>query len=153
MTRLVGTGVALVTPFKNDFSIDLVALENIVNHVINGGVEYIVVLGTTAETRTLSKSEQDIVKQTVIKANTGRVPLMLGAGGNNTAEVVKDLKTSDLSHFDAILSVSPSYNKPTQEGIYQHYKAIAEATDKSIVLYNVPGRTASNILPQTVFRL
>jgi len=153
MTRLVGTGVALVTPFKNDFSIDLDALENIVNHVINGGVEYIVVLGTTAETPTLSKSEKEIVKQTVIKANSGRVPLMLGAGGNNTAEVVKDLKTSDLSHFDAILSVSPSYNKPTQEGIYQHYKAIAEATDKSIVLYNVPGRTASNILPQTVFRL
>lgn len=153
MTRLVGTGVALVTPFKNDFSIDLDALENIVNHVINGGVEYIVVLGTTAETSTLSKSEKEIVKQTIIKANAGRVPLMLGAGSNNTAEVVNDLKTSDLTHFDALLSVSPSYNKPTQEGIYQHYKAISEATDKPIVLYNVPGRTASNILPQTVFRL
>lgn len=153
MTRLVGTGVALVTPFKNDFSIDLDALENIVNHVINGGVEYIVVLGTTAETSTLSKSEKEIVKQTIIKTNAGRVPLMLGAGSNNTAEVVNDLQTSDLTHFDALLSVSPSYNKPTQEGIYQHYKAISEATDKPIVLYNVPGRTASNILPQTVFRL
>lgn len=153
MTRLVGTGVALVTPFKNDLSIDLDALENIVNHVINGGVEYIVVLGTTAEVSTLSKSEKETVKQTIIEVNAGRVPLMLGAGGNNTAEVVEDLKTSDLSGFDAILSVSPSYNKPTQEGIYQHYKAISESTDKPIVLYNVPGRTASNILPQTVFRL
>lgn len=153
MTRLVGTGVALVTPFKNDLSIDLDALKNIVNHVINGGVEYIVVLGTTAESSTLSKSEKEIVKQTIIEVNAGRVPLMLGAGSNNTAEVVNDLKASDLTHFDALLSVSPSYNKPTQEGIYQHYKAIAEATDKPIVLYNVPGRTASNILPQTVFRL
>lgn len=153
MTRFVGTGVALVTPFKNDLSIDLVALERIVNYVIDGGVEYIVVLGTTAETATLSKNEKEIVKQTIAKVNSGRLPLVLGVGGNNTAEVVNELETSNLDDFDAILSVSPYYNKPTQEGIYQHFKAISEATKKPIILYNVPGRTASNILPETVFKL
>ena len=153
MTRFVGTGVALVTPFKNDLSIDVSALERIVNHVIDGGVEYLVVLGTTAETATLTKSEKEIVKQTITRANSGRVPMVLGIGSNNTAEVVNELKTSNLSDYDAILSVSPYYNKPSQEGIYQHFKTIAAATEKPIILYNVPGRTASNILPETVFRL
>lgn len=153
MTRFVGTGVALVTPFKSDLSIDLDALERIVNYVIDGGVEYIVVLGTTAETATLSKNEKEIVKQTIVKVNSGRLPLVLGLGGNNTAEVVNELQTSNFDDFDAILSVSPYYNKPSQEGIYQHFKAISEATEKPIILYNVPGRTASNVLPKTVFRL
>ncbi len=153
MTGFVGTGVALVTPFKNDLSIDIDALKSIVNYVIEGGVEYLVVLGTTAETATLTKSEKEIVKQTISEVNSGRVPMVLGVGSNNTAEVIKELKTSNLNDFDAILSVSPYYNKPSQEGIYQHFKAIGRATDKPIILYNVPGRTASNILPETVFRL
>ena len=153
MTRFVGTGVALATPFKDDLSIDLNALERLVNYVIDGGVEYLVVLGTTAETATLSKSEKEIIKKTISKANSGRIPMVLGVGGNNTAEVVNELKTSNIDDFDAILSVSPYYNKPRQEGIYQHFKAIAESTNKPIILYNVPGRTASNVLPETVFRL
>ncbi|UOB17681.1 4-hydroxy-tetrahydrodipicolinate synthase [Abyssalbus ytuae] len=153
MTKFIGTGVALVTPFKDDLSIDLNALEKLVNYVIEGGVEYIVVLGTTAETATLTKSEKEIVKQTIIKINKNRVPLVIGIGGNNTAEIVSELKSTNLDGFDAILSVSPYYNKPSQEGIYQHYKAIAAATTKPVIIYNVPGRTASNILPQTILRL
>ncbi|MCX2680045.1 4-hydroxy-tetrahydrodipicolinate synthase [Galbibacter sp. EGI 63066] len=153
MSKFLGTGVALVTPFKEDLSVDVDALKNIVNHVIDGGVEYLVVLGTTAESATLSKEEKELVKQTVATANNGRLPMVVGVGGNNTQQVVNELKTSDLSAFDAILSVSPYYNKPTQEGIYQHFKAIAEASPLPIILYNVPGRTGSNVLPQTVIRL
>ena len=153
MQSLIGTGVALVTPFKADFSIDTEALTRIVNFSIDGGVEYLVVLGTTAENATLSASEKEIVIATVIEANKGRLPLVLGVGGNNTMEVVAELQTRDLSSFEAILSVSPYYVKPTQEGIYQHFKAIAEATTKPIILYNVPGRTSSNMLPETVVRL
>lgn len=153
MQSLIGTGVALVTPFKADFSIDTEALTRIVNFSIDGGVEYLVILGTTAENATLSASEKEIVIATVIEANKGRLPLVLGVGGNNTMEVVAELQTRDLSSFEAILSVSPYYVKPTQEGIYQHFKAIAEATTKPIILYNVPGRTSSNMLPETVVRL
>jgi 4-hydroxy-tetrahydrodipicolinate synthase len=153
MQSLIGTGVALVTPFKADFSIDTEALTRIVNFSIDGGIEYLVVLGTTAENATLSASEKEIVIATVIEANKGRLPLVLGVGGNNTMEIVAELQSRDLSSFEAILSVSPYYVKPTQEGIYQHFKAIAEATAKPIILYNVPGRTSSNMLPETVVRL
>lgn len=153
MQSLIGTGVALVTPFKADFSIDTEALTRIVNYSLNGGVEYLVVLGTTAENATLSAIEKEVVIATVIEANKGRLPLVLGVGGNNTLEVVSELQTRDLSAFEAILSVSPYYVKPTQEGIYQHFKAIAEASPKPIILYNVPGRTSSNMLPETVVRL
>ena len=153
MQSLIGTGVALVTPFKEDFSIDTEALKKIVNFSIDGGIEYLVVMGTTAENATLSLDEKELVIRTVIEANNGSLPLVLGVGGNNTMEVVEELKTRDLSAFAAILSVSPYYNKPTQEGIYQHFKVIAEAAPIPIILYNVPGRTASNMLPTTVIRL
>ncbi len=153
MQAFIGTGVALVTPFKRDFSVDIKALQNIVNYVIDGGVEYIVVLGTTAESATLSKSEKELVIDTIVQTNQNRVPLVLGVGGNNTSEVVNELKTRDFSSFSAILSVSPYYNKPPQKGIYEHFKAIAQASPIPVILYNVPGRTASNILPATVIQL
>ena len=153
MQSLIGTGVALVTPFKKDFSIDTEALKRVVNFSIDGGIEYLVVLGTTAENATLSLHEKEQIISTVIEANNGRLPLVLGVGGNNTMELVYELKTRDLSSFAAILSVSPYYNKPTQEGIYQHFKAIAEASPIPVILYNVPARTASNMLPATVLRL
>ncbi len=153
MQSLIGTGVALVTPFKADFSIDTEALTRIVNFSIDGGIEYLVVLGTTAENATLSAAEKELVITTVVEANKGRLPLVLGVGGNNTIEVVSELKTRDLAAFTAILSVSPYYNKPTQEGIYQHFKAVAEASPLPVILYNVPGRTSSNMLPATVVRL
>ena len=153
MQSLIGTGVALVTPFKKDFSVDTEALKKITNFVIEGGVEYLVILGTTAESATLDAAEKETVIKTIIAANNGRVPMVLGVGGNNTAKVVEELKTRDLSPFAAVLSVSPYYNKPTQEGIYQHFKAISEASPIAIIVYNVPGRTASNMLPSTVIRL
>ncbi|MEG0851582.1 4-hydroxy-tetrahydrodipicolinate synthase [Flavobacterium plurextorum] len=153
MQSLIGTGVALVTPFKKDFSIDIEALQRIVNFSIDGGVEYLVVMGTTAENATLTQEEKELVINTVIDVNKGRLPLVLGVGGNNTMQIVEELKTRDFSAFEAILSVSPYYNKPTQEGIYQHFKAIAEASPVPVILYNVPGRTASNMLPSTVVRL
>lgn len=153
MQSLIGTGVALVTPFKKDFSVDTEALTRIVNFQIDNGIDYLVVLGTTAENATLSQDEKELVIQTVIEANKGRLPLVLGVGGNNTYKIVEELKTRDFSNFVAILSVSPYYNKPTQEGIYQHFKAIAEASPIPVIVYNVPGRTASNMLPSTVLRL
>ena len=153
MKKFEGTGVALVTPFKEDFSIDVEALKRIVDFVTKGGVEYLVVLGTTAESATLSQDEKELVIKTIVEANAGRLPLVLGVGGNNTLKVVEELKSRDLSKFDAILSVSPYYNKPTQEGIYQHFKAVAEASSIPVILYNVPGRTASNVLPSTIIRL
>ncbi|WP_309612556.1 4-hydroxy-tetrahydrodipicolinate synthase [Flavobacterium sp.] len=153
MQSLIGTGVAIVTPFKKDFSIDIEALKAIVNFQIDNGIDYLVVLGTTAENATLSKAEKELVIKTIVDANNGRLPLVLGVGSNNTAEVVEELKSRDFSDFVAVLSVSPYYNKPTQEGIYQHFKAIAEASRIPVILYNVPGRTASNILPSTIIRL
>jgi 4-hydroxy-tetrahydrodipicolinate synthase len=153
MQSLIGTGVALVTPFKNDFSIDIPALKAIVNFQIDNGIDYLVVLGTTAETATLSKVEKELVIKTIVDANDKRLPLVLGVGSNNTQEVIEELNTRDLSDFVAILSVSPYYNKPTQEGIYQHFKAIAEVSPIPVILYNVPGRTSSNVLPSTILRL
>ncbi|MNJ89370.1 4-hydroxy-tetrahydrodipicolinate synthase [compost metagenome] len=153
MQSLIGTGVALVTPFKKDFSVDVEALKRIVNYQVDNGINYLVVLGTTGEPATLKKEEKELVIKTVIETNNGRLPLVLGVGGNNTAEVVEELKTRDFTGFSAVLSVSPYYNKPTQEGIYQHFKAIAQASPLPVILYNVPGRTASNVLPSTVLRL
>jgi len=153
MQSLIGTGVALVTPFKGDFSIDVEALTRIVNFCVDGGIEYLVVLGTTAENATLDQDEKELVIATVVAANKGRLPLVLGVGGNDTRKIVAELKTRDFSDFEAILSVSPFYNKPTQEGIYQHFKAVSEASPIPVIIYNVPGRTSSNMLPKTVFRL
>lgn len=148
-----GTGVALVTPFNADGSVDFPSLEKLVNHVIDNGVNYLVALGTTAETPTLSADEKKEILAFIIKACNKRVPVVCGIGSNNTAEVLHALKTYDLSEVAGILSVVPYYNKPTQEGLYQHFKAIASATDKPIILYNVPGRTVTNMLPATTFRL
>lgn len=153
MNALIGTGVALVTPFNKDYSIDFEGLEKVVNHCIHGGVDYLVILGTTAESVTLSLEEKQQIIDKIIAVNNRRLPMVLGVGGNNTQKVVEELKTRDLSAFDAILSVSPYYNKPTQEGIYQHFKEVALASSKPIILYNVPGRTASNMQPKTVVRL
>ncbi len=153
MQSLIGTGVALVTPFKKDLTVDVEALKRIVNYQIDNQIEYLVVLGTTAENVTLSAEEKELVIQTVIEVNANRIPMVLGVGGSNTVQVVNELKTRDLSAFVAILSVSPYYNKPTQEGMYQHFKAISEASPKPIILYNVPARTGSNMLPSTVIRL
>src|SRR5690554_2309735 len=153
MEQLIGTGVALVTPFKEDLSVDTTALEQLVDHCAEGGLDYLVVLGTTGESAVLSRREKQLVIDTVIRANAGRLPLVLGIGGNHTASVVEELQGSDLSEFVAVLSVSPYYNKPTQEGIYQHFRAISLASPKPVILYNVPGRTGSNMLPETVVRL
>ena len=153
MEKLVGTGVALVTPFKEDYTVDTMALTSIVKHCIDGGVDYLVVLGTTAETATLTEAEKQLVIETIISANAGKLPLVLGIGGNNTSVVIETIKRRNLDDFIAILSVSPYYNKPTQEGIYQHFKAIAENSPLPVVIYNVPSRTGSNILPSTVLRL
>ncbi|SHI94535.1 4-hydroxy-tetrahydrodipicolinate synthase [Pseudozobellia thermophila] len=153
MKELIGTGVALITPFKEDLTIDVDALRKVVDYCIDGGVDYLVVLGTTGESVTLTKEEKQLVMDTVTLANAGRLPLVVGVGGNNTHAVIEELKKLDLTHFEAVLSVSPYYNKPTQEGIFQHFKAIAEASPKPIILYNVPGRTGSNVLPATVVRL
>lgn len=153
MKELIGTGVALITPFTEDFKVDVAGLKRVVNFNIDNGIDYLVVLGTTAESVTLSKTEKQIVIDTIVETNNDRVPLVLGIGGNNTQEVIEEMQTRDLSDFTAILSVSPMYNKPTQEGIYQHFAAIAQMAPKPIILYNVPGRTASNMLPETVIRL
>lgn len=153
MNKFIGTGVAIITPFKEDFTVDIDGLKNLVNAQIENGIEYIVVLGTTGESATLSDSEKELVKQTIIETNNGRLPLVLGIGGNDTAALVQEFKSTNVDAYDAILSVSPYYNKPSQEGIYQHYKALAAVSPKPIILYNVPGRTASNILPETVSRL
>jgi 4-hydroxy-tetrahydrodipicolinate synthase len=152
-TNFTGTGVAIVTPFTTKGEVDFPALTKLVEHIIKGRVEYIVVLGTTGETATLSKEEKKQVIACIVKATKKRIPLVLGVGGNNTSELVEQLKKEDLSAFDAILSVSPYYNKPSQEGIYQHYKAISKASPLPIILYNVPGRTASNIAWDTTIRL
>ncbi|MBC5842719.1 4-hydroxy-tetrahydrodipicolinate synthase [Flavobacterium sp. F-380] len=153
MQSIIGTGVALVTPFREDFSVDTEALRRIVNFSVDGGIEYLVILGTTAENATLTEEEKELVITTVVECNNGRLPLVLGVGGNNTMKVVEELQSRDFSPFVAILSVSPFYNKPTQEGIYQHFKRVAEASPVPVIIYNVPGRTSSNMLPKTVMRL
>ncbi len=153
MQAFLGTGTALVTPFNRDMSVDYVALERLVNFQIDNGIEYLVVLGTTGEPVTLNSEENKLVQQKIIEVNNGRLPLVLGVGGNNTATVVEQLEALDLSNYDAVLSVSPYYNKPSQEGIFQHFKAVAKASPKPVIIYNVPGRTGSNIEPETVVRL
>jgi 4-hydroxy-tetrahydrodipicolinate synthase len=153
MEQLRGTGVALVTPFKKDESIDWNALEKLIDHVITGGVDYVVSLGTTGETPTLSADEKlDLMKFTFEKVSK-RVPVVVGIGDYNTRDVVKRLETCPLDQATAVLSVAPYYSKPSQEGIYQHYKAIAAASPKPIILYNVPGRTGRNMTAQTTLRL
>lgn len=152
MNKFKGTGVALVTPFKSDKSIDFDALRKLVRLQLNGGTDFLVVMGTTAESPTLSNEEKEVVLQVVIEENNGKLPIVFGVGGNNTAELVKKLNHLPKG-VDGILSVSPYYNKPTQEGIYQHFKTIAEASPIPVILYNVPGRTGSNMLPTTTLRL
>lgn len=151
--NFTGTGVAIVTPFTNKGEVDYTALTKLVEHLIKGRVEYLVVMGTTGESVTLSKEEKKKIIDHIVKTNKKRLPLVLGVGGNNTAEIVDTLKKDKLSDFSAILSVSPYYNKPSQEGIYQHYKAISKASPLPIILYNVPGRTSSNITWETTIRL
>jgi len=151
--ELKGMGVALITPFKMDGSVDYEALVRLVDYQIASGANFLCVLGTTAETPTLTINEQKQVRRTVIERNAGRLPILLGVGGNCTQAIVDMLKNDDMDGVDAILSVVPYYNKPTQQGMYAHFKAIAEATDKPVVLYNVPGRTGVNMLPATTLRL
>jgi 4-hydroxy-tetrahydrodipicolinate synthase len=153
MQAFFGTGTALITPFNEDKSVDYDALEQLVNFQIDNGVEYIVVLGTTGETATLSADEIEFVKQKIIAVNGGRVPLVLGVGGNNTRSIVEQLTTIDLSAFDAVLSVCPYYNRPSQEGVYQHFMEIANVSPLPVIIYNVPSRTGTNIAPDTVVRL
>lgn len=147
-----GVGVALITPFNN-YEVDYDALKRMVEHVINGGVDYIVALGSTAETATLSPAEQQEVLRFIIKETAERVPIVVGMGGNNTQALVNNLRTYDLSDTVAILSVVPYYNKPSQEGIYRHYMAITEASPVPVILYNVPGRTGVNMTAETTLRL
>ena len=146
-------GVALITPFKTDESIDFDALARIVEHQIKNGTDYLVVCGTTAETPTLTEKEKDEVTRFVVNVNAGRLPIVLGVGGNNTKAIVEKLETYDFAGIEAILSVTPYYNKPSQEGLYQHYAAIAKASPLPVVLYNVPGRTGVNMLADTTLRL
>lgn len=150
---LKGVGVALITPFKKDKSIDYPALARLLEYIIQNKADYLVVLGTTAETPTLSEKERENVKAFVAERVRGRIPMVLGVGGNNTMGVVEYLKNHDLRDFTAILSVVPFYNKPSQEGIYQHYKSIAEASPLPVILYNVPGRTGVNMSAETTLRL
>lgn len=152
MTQLKGVGVALVTPFNEDLSIDFPSLAKLVEYNIENGADYLVVLGTTAEAATLSPEEKKQVVAHISQANNGRIPMVLGIGGNNTMEVKRQIEQADLSGFAGVLSVSPYYNKPNQEGLYQHYKMLA-STGKNIIIYNVPGRTGQNIEADTTLRL
>lgn len=151
--QLKGLGVALVTPFKSDKTVDYEGLERMVEYVVSGNADYIVVLGTTGETPALFPEEKQKIRETIIKKNANRVPLILGVGGNNTQAVVNELKTGDFNGFSAILSVVPYYNKPSQEGLFEHYKAISEASPLPVVLYNVPGRTGVNMSASTTLSL
>ncbi len=153
MNKFYGTGIAMVTPFQADGKIDYDGLEKLINYLIEGGVEYLVSLGTTGESATLSSDERKQVWAFTSKTVKRRVGLIAGIAGNNTAEVVETIKHFDTDGYDAILSASPNYTKPTQEGIYQHYKAIAEVAPLPVILYNVPGRTGSNISAETTVRL
>lgn len=151
--RLKGTGVAMVTPFDSSGKVDHRALARLTDHLVEGGVEYLVVLGTTGESATLDKEEKKEVIATVTRQNAGRLPVVIGIGGNNTSEVIDTIGSTDLEGIDAILSVSPYYNKPTQGGIYKHYEAISKSSPRPIILYNVPTRTSSNIAPDTTLAL
>jgi 4-hydroxy-tetrahydrodipicolinate synthase len=153
MNKFHGTGVAVVTPFQANGQVDYDALQKLIDYLVDGGLNYLVSLGTTGESATLSAEERKQVWAFTAKAVNGRIGLVAGIGGNNTLEVVEQVKQFDTTGYDAILSASPHYNKPTQEGIYQHYKAIAEASPLPIILYNVPSRTGSNVNADTVVRL
>ena len=153
MQKFVGTGVALVTPFNEDLSVDYNALRKLVNYNIDNGTNYLVINGTTAESGTITVAEKEEIIKVIAQENNGRLPLVLGVGGNNTQKVIEELNSLDLSSIDGILSVAPYYSKPTQEGFYQHFKAIALVSSKPIILYNVPGRTAKNMEPSTIIRL
>ena len=153
MNNIKGTGVALVTPFNDDKSVDYIGLKKLLNHVISGGVNYLVLMGTTGESSSLSMSEKNKIIDYCKIINNKRLPIVLGIGGNNTLEVCNEIKKTNLDGVEALLSVSPSYNKPTQEGIYQHYKMIAESSSLPLILYNVPSRTGSNITAKTTLRL
>ena len=153
MTQFIGTGVALITPFKEDLSIDFDALERLVEYNIKNGVEYLVISGTTGESVTITTDEKKNLIEFISSVNKGRLPLVLGIGGNNTSSIISEIQGTDLSSIDAILSVSPYYSKPTQEGVYQHFKAISQVSPLPIILYNVPGRTSKNIEPETTIRL
>lgn len=153
MNKFQGTGVALVTPFNTDGSVDYNGLKNLINHLVEGGIDYLVSLGTTGETATMTKEEKKKVWAYTAEVNDNRLPLVAGIGGNNTLAVAEEMKSFDTNGYSAILSVSPYYNKPTQEGIYQHYKYLAEISPLDLMLYNVPGRTMSNMSPETTCRL
>lgn len=148
-----GTGVALVTPFSVDRTVDQNALASLVNYMIDEGVDYLVALGTTAETATLTSAEKKTVRECIVKAAAGRVPLVLGMGGNNTAALVEEIKATDLSDFSALLSVCPYYNRPNQRGLYAHFEAVSKASSLPIILYNVPSRTGGGIANDTVLQL
>lgn len=153
MNKFHGTGVAIVTPFKEDKSVDFEGLKNLINYLIDGKVDYLVSLGTTGEASTLNTEEKEKIWEFTAEINDGRLPLIAGIGGNDTAAVSSSIAAFEKKGYDAILSASPNYNKPTQEGIYQHYKALSEVSALPIMLYNVPGRTASNVSPETTCRL
>ncbi len=153
MQKFVGSGVALITPFNEDLTVDFNALEKLVNYNIENGINYLVVSGTTGESATITFQEKQQILQHIIQVNNNRVPIVLGIGGNNTQSVLEEIKNTDLKNVDGILSVSPYYSKPTQEGFYQHFKAIASCTEKPIILYNVPGRTGKNMEPATTIKL
>ena len=151
--KFIGTGVALITPFNSDFSVDYNSLEKLVEFNILNGINYLVINGTTAESPTINSFERERIINTVVGVNNNRVPLVLGMGGNDTIRLAKEIISLDLTAISAILSVSPYYSKPTQEGIYQHYSYLAKNISKPIIMYNVPGRTSKNISPNTILRL
>ena len=153
MKKLKGTGVAIVTPFKNDSSIDFAALGRVIDHVITGGISYIVVMGTTGESVTITKDEKQAVFSFVRESVEKRVPIIAGIGGNNTQEVINNIRHTDLTEFEAILSVVPYYNKPNQRGIIQHFKAVATCSPVPVIMYNVPGRTSCNVTAETCLQL
>jgi len=153
MKKFKGTGVAVITPFKNDLSIDFAAMGRIIEHIIAGGVNYIVLLGTTGESSTLNREEKSALTSFAVEAIGKRVPLVVGIGGNNTSDIVSYIRQSDMDGVDAILSVAPYYNKPCQKGLFQHFRQIALASPVPVILYNVPSRTASSILPETCLEL
>lgn len=151
--KFIGTGVALITPFNSDFSVDYSSLEKLVEYNILNGIDYLVINGTTAESPTINSFERDKIINTVVNVNNNRVPLVLGMGCNDTLRLVKEINSLNLQDISAILSVSPYYNKPTQDGIYEHYTYLAKNISKPIIMYNVPGRTSRNMVPNTILRL
>jgi len=153
MNKFHGTGVAMITPFLSNGEVDYQGLKNLINYLIDGGIDYLVSLGTTGETATLTKDEKKKIWEFTAEINNGRLPLVAGIGGNNTLAIANDIRTFESNGYSAILSVSPYYNKPTQEGIYQHYKYLSEQSELPILLYNVPGRTGSHMSPETTCRL